>query len=166
MNEYYLFKNIEKNVQKYWYSKKVFKVIKNINVKKYYVLCMIPYPSGNLHMGHVRNYTIGDIISRYQRMNGKNVMQPMGWDAFGLPAEISAIKNNILPSIWTYKNIKNMKNQLKSLGFSYDWNREIITCKPEYYKWEQWFFIKLYEKKLIYKKIKKQKQFDPPRALV
>ncbi|WGS66466.1 MAG: leucine--tRNA ligase [Enterobacteriaceae bacterium PSmelAO3-2] len=152
MNEYYLFKNIEKNVQKYWYSKKVFKVIKNINVKKYYVLCMIPYPSGNLHMGHVRNYTIGDIISRYQRMNGKNVMQPMGWDAFGLPAEISAIKNNILPSIWTYKNIKNMKNQLKSLGFSYDWNREIITCKPEYYKWEQWFFIKLYEKKLIYKK--------------
>ncbi|WMC18904.1 MAG: leucine--tRNA ligase [Enterobacteriaceae bacterium PSpicST2] len=152
MNKYYLFKNIEKNVQKYWNIKKTFKSIKNVNIKKYYILCMIPYPSGNLHMGHVRNYTIGDIISRFQRMNGKNVIHPMGWDAFGLPAETSAIKHNTSPLIWTYKNIKIMKKQLKYLGFSYDWDREIITCKPEYYKWEQWFFIKLYKKKLIYKK--------------
>ncbi|XZR52836.1 MAG: leucine--tRNA ligase [Enterobacteriaceae bacterium] len=152
MNRHYLFQNIEKNVQKYWYIQKTFKAIENINIKKYYILCMMPYPSGNLHIGHIRNYTIGDVISRYQRMNGKNVMQPMGWDAFGLPAEISSIQNNNLPSIWTCKNIKNMKKQLKSLGFSYDWDREIITCKPEYYKWEQWLFIKLYKKKLIYKK--------------
>ncbi|BFI91191.1 leucine--tRNA ligase [Enterobacterales bacterium endosymbiont of Anomoneura mori] len=152
MYKKYLFKNIEKNVQKYWLKKKFFNVNENNKKKKYYVLCMIPYPSGKLHMGHVRNYTIGDVISRFQRMKGKNVMQPMGWDAFGLPAETSAIINNISPSIWTYKNIKNMKKQLQSLGFSYDWDREIITCKPEYYKWEQWFFLKLYEKKLIYKK--------------
>ncbi|WMC19705.1 MAG: leucine--tRNA ligase [Enterobacteriaceae bacterium PC38] len=152
MYKNYLHKNIEINVQKYWYKKNIFKTIENYNKKKYYVLCMIPYPSGNLHIGHVRNYTIGDIISRYNRMIGKNVMQPIGWDAFGLPAETTAIKKKILPSIWTYKNIKNMKKQLNLLGFSYDWDKEIITCKPNYYKWEQWFFIKLYKKKFIYKK--------------
>ena len=113
---------------------------------------MFPYPSGRLHMGHVRNYTIGDVVSRYQRMNGKNVLQPIGWDAFGLPAEGAAIKNKTAPAKWTYENIEYMKNQLKMLGFGYDWDREIATCRPEYYKWEQWFFTELYKKGLVYKK--------------
>lgn len=144
---------IEKFVQQHWHDNKTFSVIEDDNKEKYYCLSMIPYPSGNLHMGHVRNYTIGDVISRYQRMLGKNVLQPIGWDAFGLPAEQAALTNNVTPSIWTYKNINYMKNQLQSLGFAYDWDRELITCNPQYYRWEQWFFTMLYKKGLVYKKI-------------
>ncbi|QGM81057.1 leucine--tRNA ligase [Otariodibacter oris] len=143
---------IEPKVQKYWAENKVFKAIKDESKEKYYCLSMFPYPSGRLHMGHVRNYTIGDVISRYQRMNGKNVLQPMGWDAFGLPAEGAAIKHKTAPAKWTYENIEYMKNQLKILGFGFDWDREVTTCKPEYYKWEQWFFTELYKKGLIYRK--------------
>lgn len=143
---------IEPKVQQYWAENKVFKAIKDTSKEKYYCLSMLPYPSGRLHMGHVRNYTIGDVVSRYQRMIGKNVLQPMGWDAFGLPAEGAAVKNNTAPAKWTYENIEYMKNQLKVLGFSYDWDREVTTCRPEYYKWEQWFFTELYKKGLVYKK--------------
>lgn len=152
MRKLYCPNKIEKIVQKHWYENKVFSVTENDTKEKYYCLSMIPYPSGNLHMGHVRNYTIGDVISRYQRMLGKNVLQPIGWDAFGLPAEQAAITNNIEPLIWTYKNIHYMKGQLQSLGFAYDWNRELITCDPKYYRWEQWFFTILYKKGLVYKK--------------
>ncbi len=148
----YNHKNIEKKVQKYWDKNKIFKTKINIKKKKYYCLCMIPYPSGNLHMGHVRNYTLGDIISRYQRLNNKNVLHPIGWDSFGLPAENAALENKLSPNKWTKKNIKYMKKQLKTLGISYDWDKEINTCKSEFYKWEQWLFIQLFKKKLIYKK--------------
>ncbi|WP_324006049.1 leucine--tRNA ligase [Pasteurella multocida] len=152
MQEQYRPDLIEPEVQQYWQKNKTFKAIKDINKPKYYCLSMFPYPSGRLHMGHVRNYTIGDVVSRYQRMNGKNVLQPMGWDAFGLPAEGAAIKNKTAPAKWTYENIEYMKNQLKILGFGFDWDREVTTCKPEYYKWEQWFFTELYKKGLVYKK--------------
>lgn len=152
MKELYSPEHIEYIVQKYWQEHQTFSVIENKNKEKYYCLSMIPYPSGNLHMGHIRNYTIGDVISRYQRMLGKNVLQPMGWDAFGLPAEQAAIINNKNPAEWTYSNIKCMKKQLQSLGFAYDWTREIITCHPKYYLWEQWFFTVLYKKGLTYKK--------------
>ncbi|PPI86897.1 leucine--tRNA ligase [Candidatus Pantoea edessiphila] len=153
MQKKYLPKDIEFKVQNIWNTNNTFSVTENKKKEKYYCLSMLPYPSGNIHMGHVRNYTIGDVITRYQRLLGKNVLQPIGWDAFGLPAENAAIKNNTIPSVWTYKNIDYMKKQLKSLGFGYDWNREITTCKPEYYYWEQLFFIKLYEKGLVYKKL-------------
>ncbi|AGH38835.1 Leucyl-tRNA synthetase [Bibersteinia trehalosi USDA-ARS-USMARC-188] len=143
---------IEPKVQQFWAENKVFKAIKDTSKPKYYCLSMFPYPSGRLHMGHVRNYTIGDVVSRYQRMNGKNVLQPMGWDAFGLPAEGAAIKNKTAPAKWTYENIEYMKNQLKILGFGFDWDREVTTCRPEYYKWEQWFFTELYKKGLVYRK--------------
>ncbi len=143
---------IEPKVQQYWAENKVFKAIKDESKPKYYCLSMFPYPSGRLHMGHVRNYTIGDVVSRYQRMNGKNVLQPMGWDAFGLPAEGAAVKNKTAPAKWTYENIEYMKGQLKLLGFGFDWDREVTTCRPEYYKWEQWFFTELYKKGLVYKK--------------
>lgn len=152
MQEQYRPDLVESRIQKYWQDNKTFKVQQDPSKEKYYCLSMFPYPSGRLHMGHVRNYTIGDVISRYQRMNGKNVLQPIGWDAFGLPAENAAIKNKAAPATWTYDNIEYMKNQLKMLGFSYDWDREIATCKPQYYKWEQWFFTELYKKGLIYKK--------------
>ena len=152
MQEQYSPQDIEKKVQKFWQDNETFKAVEDKSKEKYYCLSMLPYPSGRLHMGHVRNYTIGDVISRFQRANGKNVMQPMGWDAFGLPAENAAIKNNTAPAKWTYENIEYMKNQLNSLGFGYDWSREVATCTPEYYKWEQWFFTKLYEKGLVYKK--------------
>ncbi|QJR82469.1 leucine--tRNA ligase [Alteromonas pelagimontana] len=145
-------KQIEQAVQQYWENNQSFKAVENPDKEKFYCLSMFPYPSGRLHMGHVRNYTIGDVISRFQRMQGKNVMQPMGWDAFGLPAENAAINNSTAPAKWTYANIDYMKDQLKSLGFGYDWDREVATCKPDYYRWEQWFFTRLYEKGLVYKK--------------
>ncbi|TDF42355.1 leucine--tRNA ligase [Alteromonadaceae bacterium M269] len=143
---------LEKDVQEYWESSQIFQADVDPSKEKFYCLSMFPYPSGKLHMGHVRNYTIGDVVSRYQRMQGKNVMQPMGWDAFGLPAENAALNNNSQPAKWTYANIEYMKEQLKSLGFGYDWRREVTTCKKDYYRWEQWFFTRLYEKGLVYKK--------------
>ena len=152
MQETYQPQQIEPAVQKQWEDNQVFRAVADSNREKFYCLSMFPYPSGRLHMGHVRNYTIGDVVSRYQRMQGKNVMQPMGWDAFGMPAENAAIKNNTAPAKWTKENIGYMKNQLKSLGFGYDWDREIATCDPEYYRWEQWFFTKLIDKGLAYKK--------------
>jgi leucyl-tRNA synthetase len=143
---------IEANVQQFWTDNETFKAVEKPDQEKFYCLAMFPYPSGRLHMGHVRNYTLGDVIARYQRMQGKNVLQPMGWDAFGLPAENAAIKNNSAPAKWTYQNIDYMRNQLKSLGFGYDWSRELATCKKDYYRWEQWFFTQLFEKGLVYKK--------------
>ncbi|MDF7667298.1 leucine--tRNA ligase [Orbaceae bacterium ESL0727] len=152
MQEQYRPDEIEAAVQKHWLENKTFHVTDDPNKEKYYCLSMLPYPSGRLHLGHVRNYSIGDTIARYQRLNGKNVLQPIGWDAFGLPAEGAAVKNNTAPAKWTYENIAYMKKQLQLLGFGYDWDREVTTCRPEYYKWEQWFFTKLYEKGLVYKK--------------
>ncbi|MDP2505758.1 leucine--tRNA ligase [Oceanobacter sp. 3_MG-2023] len=153
MQETYAPHDIEPAVQKQWQENQVFRAVADASKEKFYCLSMFPYPSGRLHMGHVRNYTIGDVISRYQRMLGKNVMQPMGWDAFGLPAENAAIKHQVAPGKWTKENIAYMKNQLKSLGFGYDWKREIATCDPDYYHWEQWFFTQLIEKDLAYKKV-------------
>ncbi|MCE5281514.1 MAG: leucine--tRNA ligase [Deltaproteobacteria bacterium] len=143
---------IEEKWQKHWEEKQVFKVTEDPNKKKYYLLEMFPYPSGRIHIGHVRNYTIGDVVARYKRMKGFNVLHPMGWDAFGMPAENAAIERGIHPSVWTHDNIDNMKRQLKRMGFSYDWDREVATCEPEYYKWEQLFFLWMYEKGLAYKK--------------
>ncbi len=153
MQEKYDPQDIETRAQQYWSEHDSFKATEDPDREKFYCLSMFPYPSGKLHMGHVRNYTIGDVISRYQRMQGKNVMQPMGWDAFGLPAENAALKNKVPPAKWTYENIDYMRGQLQRLGFGYDWNRELATCQPEYYRWEQWFFTKLYEKGLVYKKM-------------
>ena len=142
---------IEKDVQTLWSQSNALKVIEHPDKEKFYCLCMFPYPSGKLHMGHVRNYTIGDVITRYHRMLGKNVLQPMGWDAFGLPAENAAMANNVPPAKWTYDNIDYMKGQLKALGFAIDWDRELATCDPAYYKWNQWLFLKMLEKGLVYK---------------
>jgi len=149
----YDFSAIEKKWQELWYTEKTFKVSVNPDLEKYYLLEMFPYPSGRIHMGHVRNYTIGDVVARYKRMRGYNVLHPMGWDAFGLPAENAAIKNDTQPAKWTYENIDYMKMQLKSMGFSYDWDRELATCDSSYYRWEQLYFIKLYEKGLVYPKV-------------
>ena len=152
MQEKYLPADIETAAQKHWHDARTDLAVENPDKPKYYCLSMFPYPSGKLHMGHVRNYTIGDVISRYQRMQGKNVLQPMGWDAFGMPAENAAMKNNVAPAKWTYENIAYMKNQLRSLGLAVDWSREVTTCKPDYYRWEQWLFTRLFEKGVIYRK--------------
>ncbi len=152
MQESYKPAEIEADAQGFWEENGSFQVSEDPGKEKFYCLSMFPYPSGKLHMGHVRNYTIGDVIARYQRMLGKNVLQPMGWDAFGLPAEGAAIKNNMPPARWTYSNIDYMKGQLRQLGFGYDWHRELATCRPDYYKWEQWLFTELYRKGLVYKK--------------
>jgi leucyl-tRNA synthetase len=152
MEERYNARKIEKKWQTAWDQSGLFKVEVQADAPKYYLLEMFPYPSGKIHMGHVRNYTIGDVVARYKRMKGFNVLHPMGWDAFGMPAENAAIANNSHPAVWTYDNIAYMRNQLKQLGFSYDWDREIATCKPEYYRWEQWLFLKMYEKGMAYRK--------------
>ena len=151
---------IEEKVQQRWKQEDAFRAQEQAEGEKFYCLSMLPYPSGALHMGHVRNYTIGDVISRYHRMNGKNVMQPMGWDAFGLPAENAAIKNNTAPAKWTYSNIDHMRTQLKRLGFAYDWSREVTTCKPEYYRWEQLMFTRLMKSGMAYRK-KAEVNWDP-----
>jgi len=152
MQERYTPTELEPAVQAQWASSQAFRAVEDASREKFYCLCMFPYPSGRLHMGHVRNYTIGDVIARYQRMLGKNVLQPMGWDAFGLPAENAAIENDVPPARWTRSNIDYMRGQLQRLGFSYDWSRELATCDPAYYRWEQWFFTRLYERGLVYRK--------------
>ncbi|MEA2079018.1 MAG: leucine--tRNA ligase [Pseudomonadota bacterium] len=152
MEEIYNPQEIEAQIQQHWQEQGTFRALEDDSREKYYCLSMFPYPSGRLHMGHVRNYTIGDVISRYQRMLGKNVLQPMGWDAFGLPAENAAIQNRVAPARWTYENIDYMRGQLQRLGFGYDWERELATCDPAYYRWEQWFFTRLFDKGLVYKK--------------
>jgi leucyl-tRNA synthetase len=152
MDTSYQPQTIEQEVQRFWENQQSFKAVEDLSREKFYCLAMFPYPSGRLHMGHVRNYTIADVIARYHRMRGQNVLQPMGWDAFGLPAENAAIQHKVLPADWTYENIESMRAQLKRLGFAYDWTREITTCSPSYYRWEQWFFTKLYERGLAYRK--------------
>jgi len=145
-------RQIELKWQKIWQQRQLFQVQEDPDKEKYYLLEMFPYPSGNIHMGHVRNYTIGDVVARYKRMQGYNVLHPMGWDAFGMPAENAAIARNVHPAKWTYENIDTMKSQLKRLGFSYDWDRELATCQPEYYHWEQWLFVKMLERGMVYRK--------------
>ncbi|MBJ9977945.1 leucine--tRNA ligase [Pseudomonas sp. S75] len=152
MHEQYQPRDVEAAAQTFWDEQQSFAVTEQPGQDTYYCLSMFPYPSGKLHMGHVRNYTIGDVIARYQRMLGKNVLQPMGWDAFGMPAENAAMKNNVAPAKWTYENIDYMKTQLKSLGLAIDWSREVTTCKPDYYRWEQWLFTRLFQKGVIYRK--------------
>ena len=152
MDEKYDFRAIESKWQEKWEEWDLFRVKESPDQPKYYLLEMFPYPSGNIHMGHVRNYTIGDVVARYKRMRGFNVLHPMGWDAFGMPAENAAIANKTHPAKWTYANIDTMRSQLRRMGFSYDWGRELATCRPEYYRWEQWLFLKMYERGMAYRK--------------
>ena len=152
MNERYDFSAIESKWQAKWSEEKTYAVTEDKTKPKYYCLEMFPYPSGNLHMGHVRNYSIGDVVARFKTMHGYNVLHPIGWDSFGLPAENAAIKHNTAPGKWTVENIANMNRQLHAMGLSYDWDREVTTCLPDYYKWTQWFFLQFYEKGLAYKK--------------
>jgi len=149
---HYDHKTLEMKWQKRWEEQGIYRLDAGGGRPKYYCLEMFPYPSGRCHMGHVRNYSIGDVVARFKRMNGWNVLHPMGWDAFGLPAENAAIKNNIPPKKWTWDNIDAMRRQLKRLGFAYDWEREVATCHPDYYKWTQWLFLQFYKKGLAYKK--------------
>src|SRR5690554_3270280 len=143
---------VEAQAQAFWTSERAFSVSEESDRPKFYSLCMFPYPSGRLHMGHVRNYTIGDVITRFMRMQGHNVLQPMGWDAFGLPAENAAIANGVPPAKWTYDNIAYMKGQLQSLGFALDWEREFATCQPAYYRWNQWMYLRMLERGIAYQK--------------
>src|SRR6266403_5726957 len=143
---------VERAAQRYWDERRAFEVREDATRPKYYCLSMLPYPSGKLHMGHVRNYTIGDVLSRYYRMQGYNVLQPMGWDAFGLPAENAAMSNGVPPAKWTRQNITYMRKQLKSLGFAIDWKRELATCDPSYYRWNQWLFLRMLEQGIAYRK--------------
>jgi leucyl-tRNA synthetase len=151
MQEKYHPGEIERSAQAHWESTGAFRAVEDPAKPKYYCLSMFPYPSGKLHMGHVRNYTIGDVLTRWHKMRGFNVLQPMGWDAFGLPAENAAIQNRVPPAQWTWDNIAYMKQQLKSLGFALDWERELATCSPGYYKWNQWLFLRMLEKGIAYK---------------
>ncbi|MCJ7790744.1 MAG: class I tRNA ligase family protein, partial [Candidatus Atribacteria bacterium] len=152
MEDKYNFIEVEEKWQEYWKKNNFFKSYLDSKKLKYYVLEMFPYPSGEPHMGHVKNYVIGDVVARYKHSQGYNILHPMGWDAFGLPAENAAIQHKIHPSIWTKNNIQKMKNTLIKMGISYDWDREISTCKPDYYKWTQWIFLQLYKNGLAYKK--------------
>ncbi|MGH8338232.1 MAG: class I tRNA ligase family protein, partial [Gammaproteobacteria bacterium] len=152
MQERYEPASVEAQARQFWDDKRCFEAKEDDTREKYYCLSMFPYPSGRLHMGHVRNYTIGDVLSRFMRMNGRNVLQPMGWDSFGLPAENAAMANGVPPAKWTFDNIAYMKAQLKSLGFALDWSRELTTCTPEYYRWNQWLFLRMLEKGIAYQK--------------
>src|SRR3569832_654933 len=152
MEEMYDSRRVEEDTQRHWEQHRSFDAVEDPAREKFYCLSMFPYPSGRLHMGHVRNYTIGDVIARYQRMQGKSVLQPMGWDAFGLPAETAAMQNGVPPAKWTYDNIDYMRGQLKALGFAIDWRRELATCTPQYYRWNQWLFLRMLEKGIVYRK--------------